>query len=233
MLHRRLFSPSMIVALVALVLALGGVGYSATQFPKNSIGRAQLRPAAVTGSELARDAVTGVKVKDHSLSASDFDTKGLPGKVAASGIADRAVSATTADRAKIADEVAGQNVDGIASTIALGGTAKVVGADGGLEIDGSCSLSGQLTLVARSTTAHALVRASAVSGSESPASVAVFDDADLNPGEDLNLFVAHSGRGTALVTYLGADGHVESAVLGFGELTGTQTCTVVGTLLRT
>ena len=222
--HRRLFSPSMIVALVALVLAMGGVGYTATQLPKNSVGRAQLRPAAVTGSELARDAVTGPKVKDHSLSAADFDANGLPGKVAAAGIA---------DRARIADEVAGQHLDGIASTIALGGTAKVVGADGGFEIDGSCSPAGQLTLVARSTTAHALVRASAVSGSESPASVAVFDDADLNPGEDLNLFVAHSGRGTALVTYLGADGHVESAVLGFGELTGTQTCTVVGTLLRT
>jgi len=230
--HRRLFSPSMIVALVALVLAMGGVGYTATQLPKNSVGRAQLRPAAVTGSELARDAVTGVKVRDHSLTAADFDAKG-PGKVAASGIADRAVSAATADRATIADQVAGQHVDGVASTIALGATAKVVGADGGLEIDGSCSPAGQLTLVARSTTPHALVRASAVSGSESPASVAVFDDADLNPGEDLNLFVAHSGRGTAMVTYLGADGHVESAVLGFGELTGTQTCTVVGTLLRT
>jgi hypothetical protein len=232
MLHRRLFSPSMIVALVALVLALGGVGYTATRLPKNSVGRAQLRPAAVTESELARDAVTGAKVKDHSLTAADFNAKG-PGKVAASGVADRATSAATADRAKIADEVAGQHVDGIASTIALGATARVVGADGGLEIQGSCSTAGQLTLVARSTTPHALVRASAVSGSESPASVAVFDDADLNPGEDLNLFVAHSGRGTALVTYLGADGHVESAVLGFGELTGTQTCTVVGTLLRT
>ena len=97
------------------------------------------------------------------------------------------MNATTADRAKVADEVAGQHVDGVATTIALGGTAKVIGADGGLEIQGSCSQSGQLTLVARSTTPHALVRASAVSASESPASVAVFDDADLNPGEDLNL----------------------------------------------
>ena len=232
MLHRRLFSPSMIVALVALVLALGGVGYTATKLPKNSVGRAQLRPAAVTESELARDAVTGVKVKDHSLTAADFNAKG-PGKVAASGVADRATTAATADRAKIADEVAGQHVDGIASTIGLGATARVIGADGGLEIQASCSTAGLLTLVARSTTPHALVRASAVSGSESPASVAVFDDADLNPGEDLNLFDAHSGRGTAVVTYLGADGHVQSAVLGFGELTGTQTCTVVGTLLRT
>ena len=79
MLHRRLFSPSMIVALVALVLALGGWATRRRSSRGTASGRAQLRPAAVTGSELARDAVTGAKVKDRSLTAADFDAEG-PGE---------------------------------------------------------------------------------------------------------------------------------------------------------
>ncbi len=232
MLQCRVPGPSMIVAMIALVVSLGGVGYAATQLPKNSVGRTQLRPAAVTNSELARDAVTGAKVKDRSLSPDDFNSKGL-GKVPTAVLADRATAAATADRAKVADALAGQHVDGIASTIPLGGSAKVAGADGGLEIVASCSSGGELTLVAHSKTEHALVRASTISATGAPASLAVFDDADLNPGEDLNLINPHSGRGTAQVTYLGTDGHVETALLSFGELTGTQTCTVVGTLVRT
>lgn len=234
MLQRRLFRPSMIVAILALFVALGGVGYTATQLPKGSVGRAQLRSGAVTESKLARNAVTGAKVKDRSLSGADIDLKRL-GKVPAATSADRAAtatSATSADRALAAGAVDGQHVDGVAATIPLRGTAKVAGADGGLELLASCSASGALTLVAKSTTAHAIFRASTVTGSSPPASAAVIDDADLNPDEELTLFSGSGGSGTAQVVYLGADGRVTTAVLGFGALTGTQTCTVVGTVVR-
>ena len=55
-------SPALVVALIALFVALGGTGYAVTKLPANSVGTKQIK----------KNAVTGVKVKDGSLSASDF-----------------------------------------------------------------------------------------------------------------------------------------------------------------
>jgi hypothetical protein len=71
-------SPAMMVALLALFVSLGGVGYAATQLPRNSVGTAQLRANAVTGAKLANGAVTSSKVGDHSLLARDFRSGQLP-----------------------------------------------------------------------------------------------------------------------------------------------------------
>jgi hypothetical protein len=81
-------SPSMMVALAALFIALGGTGYAAVKLPKNSVGTTQIK----------RDAVTGDKVKDGSLFANDFapgqipkgprgdaGTQGAPGLAGAKG----------------------------------------------------------------------------------------------------------------------------------------------------
>lgn len=222
MFQRSLFAPSMIVAIIALVVALGGVGYTAVKLPKNSVGRAQLRPAAVTEAKLARGAVTGAKVKDRSLTGADIDAAAFP----------KVPTAATADRAKLADELSGQHVAGVSSTVLLGGFARVVGGDNGLEVWAACSMAGLLTVSVKSATEHALLRASVVSASTPPATASVVDDADMGPGEDLTVFQS-GGRGTAQIVYLAADGHVTTAVLGFGELTGTQTCSVAGTVLRT
>jgi hypothetical protein len=61
-------SPSLVISLVALGIALGGTGYAATQLPKNSVGTAQIKNSAVTGA----------KVKAGSLEASDFKAGQLP-----------------------------------------------------------------------------------------------------------------------------------------------------------
>jgi hypothetical protein len=66
--HRFAPSPSMVVACLALLVALGGVGYAATALPRNSVGTPQLK----------RNAVTSVKVKDRSLLARDFRRGQLP-----------------------------------------------------------------------------------------------------------------------------------------------------------
>jgi hypothetical protein len=61
-------SPAMIVALVALVVALGGTGYAAFKLPKGSVGSKQIKKNAVNSS----------KVRDGSLLAGDFKAGQLP-----------------------------------------------------------------------------------------------------------------------------------------------------------
>ena len=78
MVHKRLPSPAMLVACVALAVSLGGVSYAAGVLPKNSVGAAQLQKKAVTRAKLMKNAVTGVKVKNGSLSAADFKAGQLP-----------------------------------------------------------------------------------------------------------------------------------------------------------
>lgn len=57
-----------VIACLALFVALGGASYAATQLPRNSVGRGQIK----------KDAVTGAKVKDGSLHVADFAVGQLP-----------------------------------------------------------------------------------------------------------------------------------------------------------
>jgi hypothetical protein len=75
---RHISSPSMIVVLVALFVAMGGAAYAAVILPVNSVGTNQLKNSAVTGAKLASSAVTSAKVKDGSLLALDFKAGQLP-----------------------------------------------------------------------------------------------------------------------------------------------------------
>ena len=67
-LRRHRPTPSMIVACIALMVALGGTGYAATVLPRNSVGSAQLQ----------NNAVTSAKVKNFSLMRQDFKPGQLP-----------------------------------------------------------------------------------------------------------------------------------------------------------
>ena len=71
-------SPSMVVACVALLVALGGVGIAATRLPANSVGPLQLRA----------NSVNSAKVRNRSLRAIDFGLNQLPaGKTGPAGAA--------------------------------------------------------------------------------------------------------------------------------------------------
>ena len=79
---RKRLTYANVIATLALFLALGGTSYAVTALPKNSVGTQQLK----------KNAVTGPKVKDGSLSSADFvagtllkgDT-GAPGATGATG----------------------------------------------------------------------------------------------------------------------------------------------------
>jgi len=65
---RRHITPSLIISVIALFVALGGASYAAIKIPRNSVGAAQIK----------KNAVTSTKVKDRSLLAKDFRAGQLP-----------------------------------------------------------------------------------------------------------------------------------------------------------
>jgi hypothetical protein len=78
----------MVVACIALVVALGGTGYAASQLPDKSVGQRQLRNGAVgnlqlrdrsvTAGKLHRDAVTSDAIRNGSVKAQDIAKGILP-----------------------------------------------------------------------------------------------------------------------------------------------------------
>jgi len=64
----RRLSPALLISVLALFIALGGIGYAAFKLPKNSVGSKQLKNGSVTSN----------KVKDGSLLGKDFKAGQLP-----------------------------------------------------------------------------------------------------------------------------------------------------------
>jgi hypothetical protein len=101
---KRLPTPAMGVAFIALVVALGGTSYAVVNLPARSVGSKQLKPKAVKGAHIKANAITSSKVKDGSLTGKDVNVASL-GQVALAAratVADRAASADQATRAGVA-----------------------------------------------------------------------------------------------------------------------------------
>jgi hypothetical protein len=60
-------SPALIVAIIALIISMGGTGYAAFTLPNNSVGTKQLKNGSVTSA----------KVKRHSLTRAQINLKKL------------------------------------------------------------------------------------------------------------------------------------------------------------
>ncbi|MGN6869761.1 MAG: hypothetical protein ACTHMY_15315, partial [Solirubrobacteraceae bacterium] len=71
---RRRPSASLIVSFVALFVALGGVGYAATQLPRNSVGSAQLKNGSVGNWKLKFNAVGGRKIINGAVGAKQVNS---------------------------------------------------------------------------------------------------------------------------------------------------------------
>lgn len=57
----------MVVALVALMVALGGTSYAVSKLPARSVGARELKRNAVNGSKVAADSLTGADIKEATL----------------------------------------------------------------------------------------------------------------------------------------------------------------------
>ncbi|HEX8206859.1 MAG TPA: hypothetical protein VF587_12435 [Solirubrobacteraceae bacterium] len=70
---RLRISPATVLALLALVAALGGTSYAASKVTGKDV-----RNSSLTGADIRNRSLTGADVKDGSLSASDFGPGQLP-----------------------------------------------------------------------------------------------------------------------------------------------------------
>ena len=84
-------SPAMVVAFIALFVAIGGSSYAVTRLPSGSVGSKQLK----------KNAVTGAKVKNRSLTVADIKVASLAGVASAVS----AASATHANAAAGLDKI--------------------------------------------------------------------------------------------------------------------------------
>jgi len=65
-------SPAMIVALVALFVAMGGVGYAAS-VADNSVGTKALKSRAVTGDKIAKNTILGSRIINGTIKGKDIN----------------------------------------------------------------------------------------------------------------------------------------------------------------
>jgi len=89
---RRRPSAPLIVSFAALFVALGGVGYAATQLPPNSVGNAQLQNGSVGNWKLKSNAVGARKIINASVGAKEVTPSQVQLRLA-SGCSSGAISA--------------------------------------------------------------------------------------------------------------------------------------------
>jgi hypothetical protein len=128
-------SPSLAVAFIALLLAMGGASYAAVKLPARSVGARELKPKAVTRAAIKANAVDGSKVAADALTGADIKESTL-GSVAA---ATSAASSTHAAAAAALDRVTFRGATGSvppATTMTAGLAGATATCDAGQVVTG-------------------------------------------------------------------------------------------------
>ena len=66
---RSLFHPATVIAVIALLVALGGTSYAVTQLPKASVGTEQLQDGAVGPMKIKAGAITAGKIRNENVTS--------------------------------------------------------------------------------------------------------------------------------------------------------------------
>jgi len=141
----------MVVAFIALFVAIGGSSYAVTRLPAKSVGAKQIRTGAVRTVHIARNAVTGAKIKNGSITAADINVSSLAGVPSAASAtnATHAASAAGLDRVvqvRQAGSVGAATGDPTAPTVAVGGASAtcppgLLATGGGVGVDDNANTS--------------------------------------------------------------------------------------------
>lgn len=66
---RSLIHPATVIAVIALLVALGGTSYAVTQLPKESVGTEQLQNGAVGPMKIKAGAITAGKIRNENVTS--------------------------------------------------------------------------------------------------------------------------------------------------------------------
>jgi hypothetical protein len=226
---RRRPSPSMIVALVALSVAMAG---TATALPgrarvkKDDISRAAVRSVhiksrAVQSKHIKSRAVTRSKIAKRAVSSSEVGQDALTG----SNIVESSLSTVpTATNATNASEVNGRSVEKIAFIVGAGTPATTVLSLNGLTLNAACSAGPVLSVTANTAVSGAFIR----SGGAQAGPAAFYNAADaFNIGDSFAVLGPTGTDKEGTLTYARSDGEVVTATF-LAEQTATG-CVFAGT----
>jgi hypothetical protein len=150
----------MVVALVALFVAMSGVGYAAAtigsgQIKNNSVRGKDIRNSSVTGKDVKNNGLTGSDVKN--LKGGDVTNESLTGKDVDESTLGKVPAAAGADRAGVAGSLTGRQkvvFRGVGTT-----ASRTIYDDGKLTLKASCDATGSLSVVANTKVNHASLSA--------------------------------------------------------------------------
>jgi hypothetical protein len=222
---RRLPSPAMVVACIALAVALGGTSYAAIKLPRNSVGTRQLQQNAVVASKLSARSVGPQKLQNNAVTARAVKDGQLTGaKIVESTLA-QVPSAKNADAAANAALAGGNTVRRFTTIVAPGGAQVTVLDLNGLTITLGCP-GGSVALRGNNTSGEAAqIELQGFGEAAGPfgdgGSFTQTTNANLNHDEN---------RGTGSAQYLRANGTGVSVSYGWREdaLGAATACRVFG-----
>jgi len=213
---RRRPSPSMIVAMVALSVALAG---TATALPgrarvkKDDISRAAVRSVhiksrAVQSKHIKSRAVTRSKIAKRAVSSSEVGQDALTGANIVESSLSTVASATNATNAAT---VNGRTVEKMSFLVPGGTGPTTVLSLNGLTLVATCAAGPGLSVVANTSFGGALIHSGGIGTSAVNGYYA--EDNSFNPGDSFDVLTAPTGgsdvQGT--LTYVRADGGVVTA----------------------
>ena len=212
------------IGLLALFIALGGTSYAAVSLPRNSVGNAQLRKAAVTESKLSRGVQAKLAKAGKAGPAGPAGVAGPPGPQGPAGEAgSRGDAGAQGDRG--AEGIPGPTsagVGGTNTTVIVGGLTTTIGGSTTVTLDRPgkvlVQLYGTFTVKCGPTTSCDRTVGVTVGGQTVPGAFATISG---GMGATVSQAVTASG----IVTGLAAGTHTVSIV---GKTSGSPTATVNG-----
>lgn len=217
---RRRPSPSMIVALVALFVALAG---TATALPgrarvkKDDISRAAVRSVhiksrAILSKHIKSRAVTRSKIAKRAISSSEVGQDAITGTNIVESSLGTVPTATNSTNAGNAATVNGRTVEKMSFLVPGGTGPTTVLSLNGLTLVATCAVGPALSVVANTSVGGALIHSG---GNHTTAGSSHYNEDDsFNPGESFDVLrggITGSSDVEGTLTYVRSDGGVVTA----------------------